>query len=84
MDDLFKNTKSASVSNVVNALFAKPIFSSSDIIQTSEVTPKTGRRLLDTLKNLDYIYEIRSAKGRRPSIYIFPRLLNITDPTKIL
>lgn len=84
MDDLFKNTKSASVSNVVNALFEKPIFSSSDIIQTSEVAPKTGRRLLDTLKNLDYIYEIKSAKGRRPSIYIFPQLLNITEQTKIL
>ncbi|MDY4522914.1 MAG: Fic/DOC family N-terminal domain-containing protein [Atopobium sp.] len=79
ISDLFNKTKSANVSVVVNALFEKPIFSSSDITHTEGINPKTARRLLDVLKGLGYIIEIKRPSGRRAAIYYFPKLFEITE-----
>ena len=44
---------------------------------------KTVKRLLGTLSDLGVIVELAAASGSRPAIYVFPRLLEITEGIKL-
>lgn len=64
-------------------LFNRPIFTSSDFIGNTEITDSTARRLLRSFEDEGLLKEIRSARGRRPAAYTFPRLLNIAEGREV-
>lgn len=59
-------------------LFSFPIFTSSQFIEHSRIPEATARRILNELTKGQVIKEMRSAKGRKPGVYLFPKLLAIT------
>lgn len=61
----------------LDMIFKRPIFSTTDFIEDSEITRPTAHRLLKTLEEAGILSEIREGRGRRPAILVFPELLNI-------
>jgi Fic family protein len=59
-------------------LFTFPIFTSSQFIQHSHIPAPTARRILNQLTNGQVVKELKKAKGRKPGVYFFPKLLKIT------
>lgn len=72
-------THSQHCAQVVDALFAQPIFRSSDFCQRSGIPKPTAHKVLKALDNAGVIKTIRPGAGRRPSRYAFPALLNIVE-----
>lgn len=72
-------THSQHTAQLVDLLFAKPIFRSSDIIEKSEIPKPTAHLLIRQLQEDGIINVMRQASGRRPAIYVFPRLLDIAE-----
>ena len=65
---------------VVDALFSRPIFSTTDFVSTvhGKMTKQTAMALLKQLKEADILREIQPSSGRKAAILCFPALLNIT------
>lgn len=63
----------------IDALFAVPIFSSSEFMRRSEIPKQTAMTILRQLRENKILVEIRKARGRRSAIHAFPELLNIAE-----
>ncbi|MFT4579728.1 MAG: Fic family protein [Nitrospinales bacterium] len=72
---------------LLDAIFSKPIFSSSDLIkqfnQEYEIHEKTTPGLLRQLRDANILKILRQGSGRRPSVLCFPRLINLTEGKNI-
>ena len=64
---------------VVDGLFSKPIFKSTDIIILTGRNKMAARRILNPLIENGILKTVQEAKGRRPAVYAFSRLLEITE-----
>jgi Fic family protein len=60
-------------------IFSYPIFNTSDFISESKIPKRSGLRILKVLTDSKLIDMIEERSGKRSSIYIFPKLLKITD-----
>ena len=60
-------------------LFARPVFRVSDFVADEEIPSRTARRLLDRLCDRGVLEEIAPAKGSRPAVLRFPKLLELFD-----
>jgi hypothetical protein len=58
---------------------SRPIFKSSDFIETAGIPRPTAARILRIVRDAALISEIRSASGRRAAVLAFPELLNIAE-----
>ena len=69
--------------HLLDALFSRPIFSSSDLVQelnqTFRIHKKTTSTLLRQLREADILRELRAASGRRAAVLWFPNLLFVTE-----
>ena len=69
--------------HLLDALFSRPIFSSSDLVQelnqTFRIHKKTTSTLLRYLREADILRELRAASGRRAAVLWFPKLLFVTE-----
>jgi hypothetical protein len=63
----------------IDALFDRPIFTSSDFIQRSAIPKDSGHRILAALKKDGFIRDLRPRSGRRAAVMIFGELLGITE-----
>ncbi len=63
-------------------IFEKPIFKSNDFIDSSNIPPATGRRILEVLRNKKIIKILSTPSGRKPAVYLLPELLNIAEGHK--
>lgn len=63
----------------IDALFAAPVFRSSEFIRKSEIPRQTAMTILRQLREHEILVEIRKARGRRSAIHAFPELLNIAE-----
>ena len=70
-------TRSSYAIHSLDWIFENPIFFSSDFIKGSDMSSATARRLLSTLRDQDIIKQLRSGSGRRPDLFVFPKLLDI-------
>lgn len=61
----------------IDALFERPIFSSTKFQQLSEIPKQSSYRILGALEEGDVIEEVREASGRKPALYVFEPLLDI-------
>jgi Fic family protein len=65
-------------------VFKRPIFNSTEFVETSGIPEATARRMLSSLVGAALIRVLRDASGRRPTIYAFFDLLNIAEGRKVL
>lgn len=70
--------------HMLDAIFDRPIFGTTDFVKRTKISKATAMGLLRLLKEHDILKEIRKASGRRPAILCFPALLNIAEGKKIL
>ena len=64
---------------LLDAIFHRPIFQASDLVQRTELPKQTLMPLLRKMKGSGILADLRKASGRQPGILTFPKLLNITE-----
>jgi Fic family protein len=83
-----ETTRSQYSVHLLDALFSKPIFRTSDLARklTAEygVHEKTTPGLLRRLKNAGILREIQPGSGRRAATMCFPRLINLAEGRDVL
>lgn len=62
--------------------FARPIFKTSDFVETAGIPKPTAKRILRVVREHDLLREIHPASGRRPAVLAFAELLNIAEGKK--
>lgn len=77
-------TRSQSVVRILDALFDRPIFQSSDFVARSEIPKNTALPILRQLREAGILATLREQSGRRPSILAFTELVNIAEGRKVL
>lgn len=75
-------THSQYVIQILDALFCRPIFKTTDFTQQTGITKPTSMGYLRQLKDAGILREIASGSGRRAAVLCFPDLLNITEGKK--
>ena len=63
----------------IDALFDRPIFRITDFIKRSGIPKDSVKRIVGALKENGSIKDLRTGKGRRAAILIFPELITITE-----
>ncbi len=85
--ELYEQTKTVLVSKlrskyniqVLDALFERPIFTSSRFLASTKASRRSVLRILQILEEEQVIHSARKGSGRRPTVYIFEPLLRITE-----
>jgi Fic family protein len=77
-------TRSQYAIKVLDALFYKPIFQTSDFVARTGIPKQTAMPLLRTLKENNLLNTVRESSGRRAGVMAFSELLNIAEGRKIL
>ena len=67
----------------LDMLFARPVFTVADIVNSNGLPSATMRRIVKIFKNAGWIIPLKAASGRRSEIMAFPELLNITEGREI-
>lgn len=74
--------------HVLDAIFSKPVFRSSDLaqqlLQEFGIHEKTTPGLLRQMKDAGILRELQAGSGRRPATLCFPRLINLAEGRKVL
>lgn len=63
----------------IDAIFSRPIFSTTDFIRNSNIPKGSANRILGKLTELGVINILSLAQGSRPTTYVFTELLYIAD-----
>ncbi len=63
----------------LDAIFQKPIFSSTEFQEVSGIPKRAANRMIKKLLEEDVISKVRETKGRKPGIYHFDQLLDIVN-----
>lgn len=79
-----KVTHSQYSMQALDAIFARPVFQTSDFIERSGIPKQTAMPLLRRLRETDILETLRESSGRRPAILAFPALLNIAEGKKVI
>ncbi|MDD2599913.1 MAG: Fic/DOC family N-terminal domain-containing protein [Kiritimatiellae bacterium] len=81
---IHKTTHSQYTIHVLDALFDRPIFETTDFVNRSKINKKTAMALLKQLREANILIILKEGGGRRAAILCFPELLNIAEGKKIL
>ncbi|NOZ40100.1 MAG: Fic family protein [Planctomycetes bacterium] len=76
-------THSQHAIHLLDAIFDRPVFQTSDMVKRTNLPKQTVMPLLRKLKDAGTLATIREASGRRPAILAFPKLLSITEGKKL-
>ncbi len=63
---------------VIDTIFMRPVFSTPSFYKSLEINRVTAQRILDELTKNGILQIVSKGKARRPTIYSFPELLEIT------
>jgi Fic family protein len=69
---------------VLDAIFNRPIFKTTDFIQETGIQKPTAMGLLRQLKAAEVLKELQAGSGRRSAVLCFPALLTITEQKQAL
>ena len=69
---------------VLDALFDRPIFQSSDFVERSGIPRQTAYGFLSSLQEAGILSVLRSGGGRQPTILAFTELLNCAEGREVL
>ncbi|HEY4846328.1 MAG TPA: hypothetical protein VIH87_00675 [Methylocella sp.] len=72
-------TRSQYAVRALDWMFARPIFKTSDFIESADIPRPTANRILREVRDQGLLREIRRASGRRAAILAFPALLNTAE-----
>ena len=78
-DQIVEETHSQYSGRTLDYIFKRPIFQTTDFVETSSIPEPTARHILRVLKGCGMLKEFRKARGRRPAILGFTDLLNIVE-----
>lgn len=74
--------------HVLDAIFSKPIFRSSDLTAQLQrqfgIHEKTTPGLLRQMRDAGILRELQPGSGRRPATLCFPRLINLAEGREVL
>ncbi|GLR63514.1 Fic family protein [Marinospirillum insulare] len=80
-------TRSQYSVHLLDALFSKPIFKTTDLItrfsQEHGIHEKTTPGLLRQLKEAGVLMELQAGSGRRAAVLCFPKLLNLAEGREV-
>lgn len=79
-----KVTRSQYAIQALDAIFARPVFQTSDFVDRTGIVKQTAMPMLRHLREAEILRTIREASGRRPAIIAFPALLNIAEGKKVM
>lgn len=81
-------TRSQYTVHVLDAIFSKPIFRSSDLAeklnQEYGIHEKTAMGWLRQIRDAGILRELQSSSGRRPATLGFPRLINLAEGREVV
>lgn len=77
-------THSQHTMQVLDQIFNRPTFKTSDFIEETKIQKATAMTLLRQLKEAEILKEIRPNSGRRPAVLCFPDLLNVAEGKLVL
>ncbi len=63
---------------VIDAIFMRPVFNTPSFYKSLDINRMTAQRILDELTKNDILIMVSEGKTRRPAVYSFPKLLEIT------
>jgi len=69
---------------ILDALFERPIFKTSDLVKHTEIPKQTLMPLIRQIKGSGHLTTIQEARGSRGAVLAFPKLLNIAEGKSIL
>lgn len=72
-------TRSQYAVRALDWFFVRPIFRTSDFIETADIPRPTANRILRLARNNGLLREMRAGRGRRPAVLAFSELLNIAE-----
>ena len=72
-------TQSRHALKVLDSLFDRPIFQSSDFVERSAIPKQTASRFLGVLRDAGILEILRPAGGRHSAILVFRELLNCAE-----
>jgi Fic family protein len=84
--DVAEATHSQFSGRAVEFIFSRPVFSTTQFVEGSEIPRETALRILRVLRSeqVEILRTIREGVGRRPAILVFPELLNIAEGQRVL
>ena len=77
-------TRSQHAIRALDWIFARPIFRSSDFIESAGIPAPTARRFLGVLQKGDILSVLAPGSGRRAAVLEFPALLDIAEGRRAL
>jgi Fic family protein len=77
-------TRSQYALQVLDALFVRPIFQSSDFVERSRIPKQSASRFLGVLREAGILHVLRQGMGRQPAILAFRELLNCAEGREVL
>jgi len=72
-------TRSQYVVHALDWMFERPIFKSSDFVESAGIPAPTAKRILQALKKSGVLAALTPGSGRRPAVLSFPDLLKIAE-----
>lgn len=78
-DYIVERTRSQYAHQLLDAIFYKPIFRSSDIQKKSKIPKQSLMPMLKQLQEDKVIRILRESSGRMPAVLVFQKLLEITE-----
>jgi len=72
-------TRSAYAIRALDWIFGKPIFKSSDFVANAKIPVPTAKRILNVFSEADILHTSIEGKGRRASVFVFTKLLEIVE-----
>ena len=78
-DRVLEDTNSRYAIRVLDAIFRRPVFTSVQFVEETDSSPPTARRILRRLCESGVLQKIDPARGRRPALFVFRRLLDILE-----
>ena len=76
-------TRSRYATAALDWLFRRPVFSSTDFVQSVDIPDSTARRFLAVLRTNSILRELVPSAGRRAALWVFPDLLNLAERRKV-
>lgn len=77
-------TRSQHAITVLDALFDRPIFQSSDFVQRTGIAKQTALPFLRKLREAGVLHPLREQSGRRSAILAFKELLNTAEGRQVI
>ncbi|HVB64933.1 MAG TPA: Fic/DOC family N-terminal domain-containing protein [Nitrolancea sp.] len=76
---IIEQTRSPYAIWALDFIFSNPIFNASQFVKASRAPRATAHRILDVLVSADLFATVQDGKGRRPTVFAYTELLDITE-----